>query len=178
MHLTFQRFGDDLLEGLAAPSAPVDPVTEQAVKHACTLAMLTCLDRAHRAAYILGDVFDLSGHDASHVLDVSRAVFRQRLSRARRRLHAFTTEHCGLVRSSAACRCVVQAPRALATNRVTGARLVSAAAVQKAVDEMERLHTAADLMRWEPEPPDAATAVAAVRKLIASTPLGLGPPHA
>ena len=56
---TFQRFGEELDEGLSdapVPQAAEDmPLLLEEVKIGCTLGMLTCLDRPHRLAYILGD---------------------------------------------------------------------------------------------------------------------------
>src|SRR5687768_10758795 len=45
--LTFARFGEDLLDGLAANPDP-DPLSIEEVKRGCTLAMLCCLDRDQR----------------------------------------------------------------------------------------------------------------------------------
>jgi len=49
--LTFERFGQDLLDGLEAVRDP-DPILAEEVKRGCTLAMLTCLDREHRLASV------------------------------------------------------------------------------------------------------------------------------
>jgi RNA polymerase sigma factor (sigma-70 family) len=59
LNLTFDRFAADLLDGLSAgPSADPDAaLLEREVQLACTHALLTCLDREHRVAYILGDIF-------------------------------------------------------------------------------------------------------------------------
>ena len=70
-----------------------------------SLAMLTCLDRDHRVAYILGDVFDLPHRVAAHVVEASDEVYRQRLSRARRQVEACTRSYCGVVNDQAPCRC-------------------------------------------------------------------------
>ena len=106
-NLDFHRFGEQLHEGLADPdlAGPDARILAQEVKLGCTLGMLLCLDRDHRLAYVLSDVFEMPGADAAYVCDISPAVFRKRASRARQRLQAFVTEHCGLVNRSAACRC-------------------------------------------------------------------------
>ena len=91
LRLTFDAFGADLLDGLAATPEP-DPVLIAEVKRGCTLAMLTCLDREHRLAFVLADVFDLSHREAAGLCDVGEDVHRQRLSRARRALEAFTAQ--------------------------------------------------------------------------------------
>ncbi len=71
----------------------------------CTMAMLLCFDREQRLAYVLGEIMGAPDALAAEVLDISREAFRQRLSRARRDLHSFMNERCGLVDRANACRC-------------------------------------------------------------------------
>lgn len=52
-------FADDLTDGLEDPDLSVAPEADllaEEVKLGCTLAMLSCLDRDHRVAWILGEV--------------------------------------------------------------------------------------------------------------------------
>jgi len=107
LHLSFERFADDLESGLR-PISATD--TEQSllieeVKVGCSLAMLQCLDRAHRAAYVLGEVMEMSGPEAAEILAISPALFRKRLQHAREAVLAFTRSHCGLVSDTASCQC-------------------------------------------------------------------------
>jgi RNA polymerase sigma factor (sigma-70 family) len=107
LHLSFERFAEDLADGLQ-PAAPDD--TERSllieeVKLACTMAMLQCLDRPHRLAYVLGEILEFSGPEAAEALTISPALFRKRLQHAREAILDFTKTHCGLVSDSAACRC-------------------------------------------------------------------------
>ena len=53
-------------------------------------ALLTCLDRPHRLAYILGEILELEGPEAARILGISAAAFRKRLSRARDAIVMFT----------------------------------------------------------------------------------------
>ena len=73
--LTFERFAEQLDEGLApdvpGPAAEVENrLLVEEVKLGCSQGMLLCLDRDHRLAYILGDVFGVtesgSGRDRRH----------------------------------------------------------------------------------------------------------------
>ena len=107
MHLTFERFGADLREGLSqeGPADSERSVLTEDVKVGCTLAMLQCLDRAHRLAYVLGEILDLSAPEAAEVLEIEPPAFRKRLERARAEVEAFTRRHCGLVADQAECRC-------------------------------------------------------------------------
>lgn len=105
--LTFSQFATDLAEGLSSegPSDGEHSVLVEEVKIGCTLAMLQCLDRPHRLAYILGEIFELSAVEGASALGIEPAAFRKRLERAREAIEAFTRTHCGLVSDAAACRC-------------------------------------------------------------------------
>jgi RNA polymerase sigma factor (sigma-70 family) len=71
----------------------------------CTSGMLLCLDRAQRLLYIFGEIFDVSDVVGAELLEISRDNFRQRLARARRDLHNFMNDKCGLVDPANPCRC-------------------------------------------------------------------------
>jgi RNA polymerase sigma factor (sigma-70 family) len=150
--LSFERFGDDLLDGLASePSG--DPLMIEEVKLGCTLAMLTCLDREHRLAYLLADVFDVANADAAAMCEVTEETYRQRLSRARRMLEAFTTSFCGLVDDRAPCRCDKRVVRAEELGRIERGRprLAVLSAARHDMNDMESLHASARLMRSHPD---------------------------
>src|SRR5262249_53343999 len=140
------------------------------VKLGCTLAMLTCLDRDHRIAYILGEVFDLPRQTAAEIVGVSAEVYRQRLSRARRQLQAFTESYCGLVNPTAPCACDRRVGRAIELGRVRPGQLALARhprrELQARVREMEALHATAALMRSHPEYAAPETLVARIREVV------------
>ncbi len=112
--------------------------------------LLLCLDREHRAAFILGDVFELPGGEAAEVLGVTPAAYRKRLSRARSRVQAFMREHCGLVEPANPCNCRRRIGAAVRHGRVHPDRLLFARDVRVHVDQMERLHDAAAVFRSHP----------------------------
>lgn len=120
MHLTFDRFADDLSDGLSesGPAETERSVLVEEVKVGCTLGMLQCLDRAHRLAYIFGEILELPGPEAADVLELRPDVFRKRLQRARDDVARFTRARCGLVSDAAACRCHRRVPAALQRGRV------------------------------------------------------------
>jgi len=70
--------------------------------------MLLSLDRELRIAYVLGDIFNLSGEEAAEVLEIDPATYRKRLSRARVRLHDFLRGWCGVFDEANPCRCAGQ----------------------------------------------------------------------
>jgi RNA polymerase sigma factor (sigma-70 family) len=118
---TFQRFGEELAEGLAEPQTrPTieESLLREEIRIGCTLGMLVCLDRPHRLAYIVGDILELDHREASMVLEVEPATFRKRLSRAREDLVAFTRAHCGIVNPGNVCRCRKRIDHALENGRV------------------------------------------------------------
>jgi RNA polymerase sigma factor (sigma-70 family) len=71
----------------------------------CTSGMLLCLEREQRLVYILGEIFAVSDVIAAELLGTTRETFRQRLARARRDLHNFMNDKCGLVDPANPCRC-------------------------------------------------------------------------
>jgi RNA polymerase sigma factor (sigma-70 family) len=120
LQLTFERFADDLGEGLS-PDGPADSerslLTEE-VKIGCTLGMLQCLDRPHRLAYVVGEILDLPGPEAADVLGTTPALFRKRLQHARTAIMSFTRAYCGLASDTAACACHRRVPVALRVGRI------------------------------------------------------------
>jgi hypothetical protein len=85
---------------------PVDVrlVIEEA-KVGCLMAMLLCLDRDHRMAFVLGEIFETSDAVLATVLDISQDNARQRLARARQQLRQFLTGRCGLLDAAGTCQC-------------------------------------------------------------------------
>ena len=78
-------------------------------KLGCITAMLMCLDRRQRVAFILGEVFGVSSGFGAEVMEISAANFRQLLGRARQDLYQFMHEKCGLVNPMNPCRCAKKA---------------------------------------------------------------------
>jgi RNA polymerase sigma factor (sigma-70 family) len=171
-NLTFRRYGDELAEGLSAPDTdrPDAGLLAEEIKLGCTLGMLQCLDRDHRLAYVLTDVFDLPSADAAFICGITPAALRKRASRARGKLREFVSVHCGLVTTSAKCRCDRRVEAALRSGRVRSGHLNFAQQVDpdEAVGEMERLHDLASLMHSHPDyqAPEAVTEV--IKTVIAS----------
>ena len=109
--LTFPDYGRGLdatpdmdLPDPASVPADVKLMVDEA-RIGCTSGMLLCLDREQRLIYILGEIFGTSDRVGAELLDISRDAFRQKLSRARRDLHSFMQNQCGLVNTANPCRC-------------------------------------------------------------------------
>ena len=172
--LTFGAFADDLHDGLApvAPNAgPELDLLAREVKHGCTLALLTCLDRESRIAYVLGEVFGVSSTDGAWICETTEAAYRKRLSRARASVRTFIGEHCGLVApATARCHCRKRVPTAVTLGRVDPAAgdTATASDVADAVAEMEALYDAASLVRSVPDAVAPGEIAGRIRALLAS----------
>jgi RNA polymerase sigma factor (sigma-70 family) len=158
---TFEMFGKDLEEGLADSSThPDDFILFQEIRVGCTLGMLLCLDRPHRLAYILGEILELDGNEASAILSVSQVAFRKRLERARAQIVEFMQARCGLANPKSACRCRRRLLRAVELKRVHRDNLLFALDLENArnfpevlvnIRELEETQRAVALFRSHPE---------------------------
>jgi RNA polymerase sigma factor (sigma-70 family) len=181
--LTFDSFAKDLADGLSstaepaarAADAPDQVLLEEEVKIGCTQAMLLCLDRDERIAYILGDVFELASPEADDVLDIEPAAFRKRLSRARAQIREFMEANCGLIGTRAACRCARRVASAVARVRVNPGQLLFAGKgipsprrlpILEAVGEMERLYDLAAVHQSHPQFQSPERVAASVRRVL------------
>jgi RNA polymerase sigma factor (sigma-70 family) len=182
--LTFERFAEQLDEGLApeipSPAAEVENrLLVEEVKLGCSQGMLLCLDRDHRLAYILGDVFGLTSQEAAEIVGISPVAFRKRLSRARSRLHGFMARKCGLVNPASPCRCARRVDHAVQVGRVDPEHLLFAThlvrvapddSTREVVREMDQLHSAADLLRGHPDYAAPGKATEVIRSLLDGSP--------
>lgn len=159
--IDFDQAGTQLEAALAsAPDAPTqtDPARKaliNEVKLACAAGMLICLDRAHRLAYILGEVLELPGDDAAAILEISAVAFRKRLSRARDQMEAFLQSHCGVANPGHNCRCNKLVPAAIDAGLVDPDRLALSRLPHRQADrlhlDVERIRTAAEMYRSMPK---------------------------
>lgn len=109
MNLTFDAFGQTLA---GIPDHEYDPIERQEkfeyieeMKVRCTTGMLVCLTRDQRIVYILGEVFEADHNIGAEIMGITPNNFRVKLSRARRDLHHFINDKCGLINKSNPCRC-------------------------------------------------------------------------
>jgi RNA polymerase sigma factor (sigma-70 family) len=180
---TFSRYGESLdatpdMELPDRNTVPADlKLLVDEARIGCTTGMLLCLDREQRLVYVLGEIFGVTDAIGAELLEISRQNFRQKLSRARRDLHSFMQNQCGLVNTANPCRCARKTqgfakagyldPEKLlfARDRVTRVREVA----EKKCDELEALDVAyGEIHRDHPflDPPDF---VAALRSLVNRT---------
>jgi RNA polymerase sigma factor (sigma-70 family) len=158
-------------------SVPVDVrLLVDEARLSCTSGMLLCLDRAQRLVYILGEILDVGDAVGAELLEIGAENFRQRLSRARRDLHSFMNDKCGLVDPANPCRCAKKTRGFIQAGYVDPHNLLFAGAhvthVRGVVSATARAVATLDeqcarIYREHPfyEPPDIARAV---RRLIDS----------
>jgi len=129
-------------------------------KIGCMSGMLLCLDREQRLVYVLGEIFGIDHQIGSEILNISKDNFRQRLSRARRDLHQFMNQKCGLVNKNNPCRCDKKTKSFIAAGWVDAQKLkfntdyvrkIQDVAPEKSADLCETLDIAyADLFKEQP----------------------------
>jgi RNA polymerase sigma factor (sigma-70 family) len=158
--ISFDEFGKDLEEGLTEAPKTDDSLLYQEIRIGCTLGMLSCLDRPHRIAYILGDILEMNCTEAAAVVAVEPATFRKRLERARRSIVSFMKKRCGLANSQNACRCSKRVKRAIDLKRVNPDQLLFANDRKNArefpivlakIRELEEMQRAVVLYRTHPD---------------------------
>ncbi len=185
--LTFDLFARDLDEGLTerpagAEGAVDDALLLEEVKVGCTLGMLSCLDRPHRLAYILGEILEMDGPEAARILEIHPTSYRKRLSRARRDIVAFMKAKCGLVNPDRPCRCRRRVRCAIDRGRVDPRHLLFASDANRArrfpsvlagIRRLEEARRAAALYRSHADPAAPESLAREIRRLIATTPRSL-----
>lgn len=75
----------------------------QELKMSCSNVMLQCLDPQTRCIFILGTMFKVDSKMAGEILGISPENYRQKLSRARRKMASFLATHCGLTETGYCC---------------------------------------------------------------------------
>lgn len=75
------------------------------VKVSCMSGMMLCMDREQRLIFILGSIFQVTDKIGAEIMDMTRDNFRQKLSRARKQMHNFMHDKCGLMNKNNPCSC-------------------------------------------------------------------------
>src|SRR5437016_6826579 len=181
--MTFGCYGHGLdrtpdldLPDQGSVGADVNVLVEEA-RITCTSGMLLCLDREQRLIYILGGIFEVTDTVGAELLGISRENFRQRLARARRDLHNFMHDKCGLVNRANPCRCAKKTRGFIQAGYVDPANLLFARArLQQVREAAPKVHEAlstldekcAEIFRGHPfyKAPDIAPML---RRLVTTT---------
>lgn len=148
----------------------------QETRLACTGAMVMSLDREHRIAWILGEVFELSSVEGAEVLEIDAGAYRKRLQRARERLAEWMKGRCGLMDPSNLCRCLRQVPVANAAGVARADALQFASHPERAaprrrlalVEEAGEIERAAEVLASHPDYAAPTSLVDRIRVMIDS----------
>lgn len=120
--LSFEFYGNDIR--FSGGDEPEEKLLEnerallaEELKLSCTNVMLQCLDAESRAVFVMGTMFGVDSKTAGEALGISADSYRQKLSRARRKMADFLKEYCAL--AGGCCKgCAARAEYALAQGRI------------------------------------------------------------
>lgn len=177
--MSFDEFDDDLAQTLEpAESSTADTEMAMAVAElriGCTLAMLLCLDRDARLAFLLGAIVELDHQVAADVLDCAPATYRKRLARAREAITGLMKKRCGVFDGKNSCHCARRIPTAKARGHLNPSNLVFASSVDQVrrfpevlshIREIEEVERAAEIYRSHPDPKSRGSFVDQVQHLL------------
>lgn len=128
---------DELLLGVSKAQL------SEELKLSCTNVMLQCLKPEERCIFILGTMFHVDSKLAGEILDISPENYRQKLSRARKRMKEFLKENCGLS-GCGGCDCERRVGYAIKQHRLHPQHLEYTRLVQLPQDDIHRIKEAMD----------------------------------
>ncbi|MCK8520488.1 sigma-70 family RNA polymerase sigma factor [Aquimarina sp. D1M17] len=141
--LSFDSFSKEL-QSIKEPvnyDLPDKDLLEKEMKTGCTLAMLQCLNRDLRMAFILGSILKLKSNVACEIVNTTPENFRKRLEKSRKLIGSFLSANCGVYNPKNRCRCNKRIPPALAIGRINRKNLSFAAPLEAYNEEMEELNS-------------------------------------
>lgn len=120
--LSFEYYGDDIENGKIQDVPDLTQNVEkellaEELKMSCTNVMLQCLDTESRCIFILGTMFQLDSRIAGEILEMTPEAYRQRLSRARRKMADFLGQYCGEY-GGGRCKCKDRVNYAIQNHRI------------------------------------------------------------
>lgn len=141
--VSFDVFSADLrsVKEPVSYELPDKDLLEKEMKTGCTLAMLQCLDRDLRIAFILGSVLKIKSNVASIIVETSPANFRKRLELSRKLIGNFLEAHCGVFNRRNSCRCSKRINSAISCGRIVKDNLNFADKMEIYDNEMEELNS-------------------------------------
>jgi RNA polymerase sigma factor (sigma-70 family) len=158
-------------------SEPLQRLFVEEIRISCLQGLLLCLDRGHRLAYLLADVFDVSSEHGAAILEITPSAFRKRLSRARGRIRDFLTKKCSLIKPGNPCNCEGHAFNQLDTGRFDDKNMVFAKHPSRVKDakgslhlvkEMDELNQISILYKHNPDFSTPAAIIESIKVLINS----------
>lgn len=148
--LDFEFYGNDIRYAkLDEEDDVLDEMTRkdlaEELKLSCSNVMLQCLDAETRCIFILGTMFRIDSKTGAEIMEITPENYRQRLSRARRKVADFLTEYCGLS-GKGFCSCYHRVSYAVSQGRLSaghmefsGLQESERARLEECTEQMERL---------------------------------------
>lgn len=180
--MSFEQFGEQCDSGLSNGSLKFSLEAEQSllveeIMISCMQGILGCLDLNLRIAYILGEIFQVTGDEGGNILGITPTAFRKRLSRARALIRDFMGKKCALVNPDNPCKCARQVVPAIRTGRVNPNNLLYAthpchakndALTMSQLKELNELERVAALFRNHPNYAAPVVFVESIKNLLDS----------
>jgi RNA polymerase sigma factor (sigma-70 family) len=147
------------------------------IRISCLQGLLLCLDREHRLAFLLVDIFGINSEQGAAILDITATAFRKRLSRARERIEDFLTRNCALINPDNPCKCENYLTSYLDNGKLNDKHMVFAKhscrikneeSTLNSIREMDKLSQIAALYKRYPDFHAPAAFIENIRELIRS----------
>lgn len=179
--LDFEFYGNDIRYAkLDEEESILDEMTKNALaeelKMSCSNVLLQCLDAENRCIFILGTMFQVDSKTGSQIMDITPENYRQRLSRARKKVAEFLTEYCGLS-GKGFCSCYHRVSYAVSQGRLSPERIEFAGLqtlgkekLSECTEQMEKLDALACTFEEFPFYRSTVRGEEIVRKLLDSEP--------
>ena len=138
--LSFEFYGNDIENGKIEDVPDLTQNVEKDIlaeelKMSCTNVMLQCLDKESRCIFILGTMFKIDSRMAGDILEMTPEAYRQRLSRARKKMADFLGSYCGEY-GSGRCKCRERVNYAIQNHRIDPLQLDYVTAAEIPVQTM------------------------------------------
>jgi RNA polymerase sigma factor (sigma-70 family) len=168
---------DAPLDWQESRSSALQHIYVEEIMISCLQGLLLCLDRDHRVAYLLVEVFDMNSEQGAAILEITAAAFRKRLSRARERMQDFLLRNCALINPDNPCTCERYVLSQHYPERVPEKDLVFAkhpcrlrgeGGIVPRIQEMDELSRIAALYKQYPDFQAPATLIENIRDLVHS----------
>lgn len=167
---SFDVFAQNLTSTNAAINyvQPDQDLLEKEMKVGCTLAMLQCLDRDLRIAFILGSILKVKSSIAAQITQTSAENFRKRVEQSRKLIASFLNSYCGVYNPHNVCRCQKRINTAIACGRINPMNLSFANKIESYNDEMEELSSLTGIYQNHGNFASTSNFVSALNELIAT----------
>lgn len=116
--LSLEFYENDIRYAVVNPIEHLESSTQlsEELKLSCSNVMLQCLKPLDRSIYVLGTMFHVNSVTAAQILDMTPEVYRQRLTRCKKKMNEFLKANCGLC--GGVCSCEKRVPYAIETHRL------------------------------------------------------------